>query len=166
MTKEMFKGKSILNDNLETWNIHGHKIPVSFAPIEVSTIDAWMPQFWSQVRIYIATGSTEDSLSKIGHNDDLSYDKFLDDAEGDEDENGCNPAQTSTIEDTVLLGLAIKNLLNEVRAMNPKYGRILDLICEDYIKGKILDELVLCKSQGYADIKTAQALARKLYYSE
>ena len=46
------------------------------------------------------------------------------------------------------------------------YGRILDLICEDYTKGQILDELGLGKSQGYADIKAAQALAKKLYFGE
>ena len=45
-------------------------------------------------------------------------------------------------------------------------GRILDLICEDYTKGQILDELGLGKSQGYADIKAAQALAKKLYFGE
>ena len=49
---------------------------------------------------------------------------------------------------------------------NPKYGRILDLISEDYTKGQILDELGLGKSQGYADIKAAQALAKKLYFGE
>jgi hypothetical protein len=42
----------------------------------------------------------------------------------------------------------------------------LDLICEDYTKGQILEELQLGKSQGYADIKAAQELAKKLYYGE
>ena len=35
-----------------------------------------------------------------------------------------------------------------------------------YTKGQILDELGLGKSQGYADIKAAQALAKKLYFGE
>lgn len=37
---------------------------------------------------------------------------------------------------------------------------------DDYTKGQILDELGLGKSQGYADIKAAQTLAKKLYFGE
>ena len=58
----------------------------------------------------------------------------------------------------------IRDLIKQVRNINPKYGRILDLICKDFTKGEILAELNLCKSQGYADIKAAQTLARKLYF--
>ena len=59
-----------------------------------------------------------------------------------------------------------QDLLKKIHEINPKYGRILDLICKDYTKGQILDELGLGKSQGYADIKAAQALAKKLYFGE
>ena len=31
VTKELMKDKSIIKDNMETWNIHGHRIPVAFA---------------------------------------------------------------------------------------------------------------------------------------
>ena len=67
MTKEMFKDKSIIRDNIETWNINGHKIPVAFAPIQAGTLDNWMRFFNAQVRTYIATGGTEDFLKENGH---------------------------------------------------------------------------------------------------
>lgn len=65
-----------------------------------------------------------------------------------------------------MLRMIIQDLLKKIHEINPKYGRILDLISEDYTKGQILDELGLGKSQGYADIKAAQTLAKKLYFGE
>lgn len=166
MTKEMFKDKSIIKDNIETWNIHGHKIPVAFAPIEAGTLDIWMKFFNAQVRTYIGTGGTSDFPKENGHGDDLSYDKFLDDAEGDEDSDGFDPGQTVSLEDSVLLGIIIKDLISDVKKANPKYGRILELLGQNRTKGQILKELKLGKSQGYADINAAQAMARSLYYAD
>ena len=166
MTKEMFKDKSIIRDNIETWNINGHKIPVAFAPIQAGTLDNWMRFFNAQVRTYIATGGTEDFLKENGHEDDLSYNKFQDDAEGDEDQSGFEPGETPSLEDTVLLGIIIKELIAEVKGINPKYGRILELLGQNRSKGQILEELNLGKSQGYADIKAAQKMARDLYYTD
>lgn len=166
MTKEMFKDKSIIRDNIETWNIHGHKIPVAFAPIEAGTLDNWMKFFNAQVRTYIGTGGTSDFPKENGHEEDLSYDKFLDDAEGNEDSDGFDPGQTASLEDSVLLGIIIKDLISDVKKANPKYGRILELLGQNRSKGQILKELKLGKSQGYADINAAQAMARSLYYAD
>lgn len=83
-----------------------------------------------------------------------------------EDSKGFEPASSENLEETVMLRMIIQDLLKKIHEINPKYGRILDLICEDYTKGQILDELGLGKSQGYADIKAAQALAKKLYFGE
>jgi len=96
----------------------------------------------------------------------LSYNKFQDDAEGDEDQSGFEPGETPSLEDTVLLGIIIKELIAEVKGINPKYGRILELLGQDRSKGQILEELNLGKSQGYADIKAAQKMARDLYYKD
>lgn len=95
----------------------------------------------------------------------LSLDQFMDEATS-EDGKGFEPASLENLEETVMLRMIIQNLLKKILEINPKYGRILDLICEDYTKGQILDELGLGKSQGYADIKAAQALAKKLYLGE
>jgi len=164
MTNDMLKDKSIIKDNMETWNIHGHKIPVAFAPIKAGTLDSWMKFFNAQVRTYIATGGTDDFLSENGHESDLSYDKFVDDAKSDEDSSGFEPAQTESLEDTVLLGIVIDNLIREAGEIDPKYGRIISLLAKDRTKGDILKELSLGKSQGYDDIRAAQELAYKLYY--
>ena len=83
-----------------------------------------------------------------------------------EDSKGFEPASPENLEETVMLRMIIQDLLKKIHEINPKYGRILDLICKDYTKGQILDELGLGKSQGYADIKAAQALAKKLYFGE
>ena len=166
MTKEMFKDKSILRNNIETWNIHGHKIPVAFAPIKVGTLDSWMKFFNSQIRNYIATGGTEDFLKENGHDDDLSYNKFQDDAEDDEYQNGFEPGESPSLEETVLLSIVIKDLIADVKKANPKYGKILELLGQDRTKGQILEELHLGKSQGYDDIRAAQKMARDLYYKD
>lgn len=166
VTKAIRKDPALDQNNIETWHIHGHKIPVAFAPVSKSCFDGCMKFFWSQVRTYIATAGTEEFLKENGHSDDLSYTKFTDDADSDNDSTGFDPGQTKGLEDTVLLRIIIKDLIKQIHTINPKYGRILDLICEDYTKGQILEELHLGKSQGYADIKAAQELAKKLYYGE
>ncbi len=136
MTKEMFKDKSIIRDNIETWNINGHRIPVAFAPIKAGTLDSWMKFFNAQVRAYIATGGTEDFIKENGHENDLSYNKFQDDAEDDEDHAGFEPGETPSPEDTILLGIIIKELITEVKEANPKYGRILELLGKNRTKGQ------------------------------
>lgn len=163
MTKEMFKDKTILRGNIETWNIHGHRIPFAFAPIKAGTLDSWMTFFNSQVRTYIATDGTDDLLKENGHEDDLSYDKFADDAGAEEESSGFEPAQTESLEDIVLLGIVVEDLVAELSEIDPKYGRIIELLDNGLTKKQILKELDLGKSQGYTDIKKAQKKARDLY---
>ena len=102
--------------------------------------------FYRDVREYYASFRPDDTLS---------LDQFLEEAES-EDGKGLEPASPENLEETVMLRMIITDLLKQVHIINPKYGRILDLICEDYTKGQILDELHLGKAQGYADIKAAQ----------
>jgi hypothetical protein len=77
-----------------------------------------MKFFNTQVRTYIATNGTDDFLKENEHEDDLSYDKFTDDAESDEYRSSFEPAQTESLEDTVLLGNIIKDLIKEVSEIN------------------------------------------------
>ena len=151
---------------METCTIGGHKIPVAFAPIKRGTLYSWMKFFNTQVRTYIATDGTDDFLKENGHEDDLSYDKFTDDAESGEYSSGFEPAQTESLEGTVLLGIIIKDLIKEVSEINPKYGKIITLLSKNRKKGDILEELRLCKIQGYEDIKAAHKLAYQLYHKD
>ena len=153
---EMVKHFNMNRDNLETWRIGPNKVLVAFAPAAIEAKPAAIKSFYRDVREHFASYHTDDVLS---------LDQFLDEAES-EDGKGFEPASPEDLEETVLLRMIIKDLLKQVHIINPKYGRILDLICEDYTKGQILDELGLGKSQGYADIKAAQALAKKLYFGE
>ena len=153
---EMVKHFNMCRDNLETWHIGPNKVLVAFASVATEKKAAAIKSFYRDVREYFASFQTDDTLS---------LDQFLEEAES-EDGKGFEPASPENLEETVMLRMIIDDLLKQIRIINPKYGRILDLICEDYSKGQILDELHLGKSQGYADIKAAQELAKKLYYGE
>ena len=153
---EMVKHFNMCRDNLETWHIGPNKVLVAFAPIATENKAAAIKSFYRDVREYFASFQTDDTLS---------LNQFLEEAES-EDGKGFEPASPENLEETVMLRMIIDDLLKQIHIINPKYGRILDLICEDYTKGQILEELHLGKSQGYADIKAAQELAKKLYYGE
>ena len=153
---EMVKHFNMCRDNLETWRIGSNKVLVAFAPVAIEAKEASIKAFYRNVREYFASFHTDDTHS---------LDQFLEEASS-EDGKGFEPASPENLEETVLLRMIINDLIKQVHIINPKYGRILDLICEDYTKGQILEELHLGKSQGYADIKAAQELAKKLYFGE
>ena len=153
---EMVKHFNMCRDNLETWRIGPNKVLVAFAPVAIEAKEASIKAFYRDVREYFASFHTDDALS---------LDQFLKEASS-EDGKGFEPASPENLEETVILRMVIQDLLKKIHELNPKYGRILDLICEDYTKGQILEELHLGKSQGYADIKAAQELAKKLYFGE
>ena len=153
---EMVTHFNMCRDNLETWHIGPNKVLVAFAPVATENKAAAIKSFYRDVREYFASFQTDDTLS---------LDQFLEEAES-EDGKGFEPASSENLEETVMLRMIIDDLLKQIHIINPKYGRILDLICEDYTMGQILEELHLGKSQGYADIKAAQELAKKLYYGE
>lgn len=153
---EMVKHFNICQDNLETWHIGPNKVLVAFAPVAIANKPAALKQFNADVREHFASFKTADVLS---------LDQFMEEASS-EDGKGFEPASPENLEETILLRMIINDLIKQVHIINPKYGRILDLICEDYTKGQILEELHLGKSQGYSDIRAAQELAKKLYFGE
>ena len=151
---EMVKHFNMCRDNLETWHIGPNKVLVAFAPVAIESKVTAIKTFYHDAREYFASFHTDDTLS---------LDQFLEEAES-EDSKVFELASSENLEENVILRIIIRDLIKQVHNINPKYGRILDLICEDYTKGQILDELHLGKSQGYANIKAAQTLARKLYF--
>ena len=153
---EMVKHFNMCRGNLETWHIGPNKVLVAFAPVAIESKEASIKSFYRDVREYFTSFHTDDTLS---------LDQFLEEA-ASEDGKGFEPASSENLEETVLLRMIINDLIKQVHIINPKYGRILDLICEDYTKGQILEELHLGKSQGYSDIRAAQELAKKLYFDE
>lgn len=148
-------------ENLETWHFSGIPILVAFTPVTPEQFIGTMKLFWSDVCQYIA--------NLHGNPNVISYDKFLEDmtAEGD---NGYDPAQTESFENTTLLGMIIDDLIREVGEKNSRYGRILNLIRQEYTKGEILDALLteygIKNTQAYAEIKAAQKMAKDLYYAD
>lgn len=152
---EMVKHFNMNKDNLETWKFYGKKVLVAFTPVTEARKDDAMKIFNRQVHEFLNQYA---ELSDV-----LSLDKMLDDI-ADEDGRGKDPTGTASLEDTAFLGMVIKDLIAEVSQKNLKYGRILELIVEDYDRGEILSELNLGKSQGYEDIKRARELAKELFY--
>ena len=153
---EMVKHFNMYQDNLETWHIGPNKVLIAFAPVAIEGKAAAIKSFYRDVREYFASLHTDDTLS---------LDQFMEEA-ASEYGKGFEPASLENLEETVILRTVIQDLLKKIHELNPKDGRILDLICEDHTKGHILEELHLGKSQGYADIKAAQELAKKLYYGK
>lgn len=151
---EMVKHFNMCRDNLETWHIGPNKVLIAFAPVAIESKAAAIKNFYRDVREYFASFHTDNALS---------LDRFLEEAESEESK-GFELASSENLEENVMLRIIIRDLIKQVHNINPKYGRILDLICKDFTKGEILEELSLGKSQGYTDIKAAQTLARKLYF--
>lgn len=155
------KAMNYHHENLETWHFSGIAVLVAFTPVTAEQFPGTMKLFWSDVRTYIADLKKDPNI--------LSYDKMLEDMMS-EDGNGYDPAQTESLENTTLLGLIIDDLIRQVREMNPRYGRILDLLKQEYTKGEILDVILkeygIKKTQGYSEIKAAQKLAKDLYYAD
>ena len=153
---DMVKHFNMVRNNLETWKVGPHKVLVAFAPVPVEDKAAAIKNFNRDVREFYESFQTEDVLS---------LDQFLEEAASD-DGKGFEPASDENLEENVMLRIIIEDLFKQVRAINPRYGQILDMLADDYSKGEIVDALKLRKSQGYDEIKAAQALARKLYYGE
>lgn len=155
------KAMNYHRENLETWHFSGIAVLVAFTPVTTEQFSGTMKLFWSDVRTYIAELKKDPNI--------LSYDKMLEDMMT-EDGNGYDPAQTESLENTTLLGLIIDDLIRQVREMNPRYGRILDLLKQEYTKGEILDALLseygIKKTQAYSEIKAAQKLAKDLYNAD
>ena len=155
------KAMNYHRENLETWHFSGIAVLVAFTPVTAEQFPGTMKLFWSDVRTYIADLKKDPNI--------LSYDKMLEDMMS-EDGNGYDPAQTESLENTTLLGLIIDDLIRQVREMNPRYGRILDLLKQEYTKGEILDALLseygIKKTQAYSEIKAAQKLAKDLYNAD
>lgn len=59
--------------------------------------------------------------------------------------------------------MTLEDLLTQVQQKDSKRGAILQLLYNEYSKSEILNILKLGKSQGYADIKAVQELAKDLF---
>ncbi len=76
------------------------------------------------------------------------------------------PQETPSLERTVLLQQIIDELIEEVRAIDPECGTILDLIKEAKENKDIITNLGYGTSHGYTRIKDAHNKAKELYYKD
>lgn len=156
--KKTLKPMGLNKVNAEKWKFPyaSEKVTVVFIPVEEAKKEVSMKLFNKQVSDYLGR-NIKDEWDEL-----LSTDKFLEDAE-DEDGAGFDPTGSTVNEDFELLKTMIFDLIEEAKEMNPKYGRVLELLATDHKKGEIVSELQLGKSQGYDVIKKAQAFAKELY---
>lgn len=156
--KETLKPMGLNTNNAESWRFPyaSEKIPVVFIPVEEEKKDISMKLFNQAADRYLKR-HTKDEWDEF-----LSIDKFMEDSE-EEDKAGFDPTGSTEREDFELLQAMICDLISEVTALNPKYGRVLELLAADHDRGDIISELSLGKSQGYEVIKNAQAFAKELF---
>lgn len=144
-------------DYVESWTIGKTEVPVAFAPVPKGQKEDNMKEFFKDIKRYI-TDNAEDSSG------DASLDEIMEKIYG-EDESAWDPTGT-TYYDDLQLGLSvIEMLIDDIAAKNPIMGHIIRLLSEGYQKKEILEMVKLGKgkTQGYAFIDKAQALARDLY---
>ena len=154
---DMVRTFSMDKDNMETWRVGGQKITVAFTPARIEQKDTLMKLFWNEVREYIQEQIHTDSNI-------LSYEALTEWNDDDDNPKRFEPASHETPENTVLLRIAIDQLIEEVRAIDPVYGIVLDLIKAGYERKEIVTKLALSKSQAYKKISEAHAMAKELYY--
>ena len=154
---EMVRTYNMDKNNMETWRVGGQKITVAFTPARIEQKDVLMSLFWNEVREYIR--------EQVHYDDTLSLEELTE--WNDIDDNSSKrfePAAPDNLEESVLLRIAIEQLIEEVRAEDPIYGIVLDLIREGYEKKELVKKLDFSQSQAYKKIKEAQNKAKDLFY--
>lgn len=152
---EMVRTFNMDKENMETWRINGHQILVAFTPAHIGQKNHLMSLFWNEVREYIK--------EQVHSDDTLSYDELTEWKEDEDNPKRFEPAAPGNMEESVLLRIAIDQLIEEVRALDPVYGIVLDLIREGYERKEIVEKLDYSQSQAYRKINEAQAKAKELY---
>lgn len=160
VTWEMVKYYDMDPDNLETWNIKGHKVLVAFDIVKEEDKANAIKVFWKDVRDYMKQDKPDPML--------CSYEELTEATADDHysENKSYEPQETPSLERTVLLRQIIDELIEEVRAIDPKCGTILDLIREGKENKDIITDLRYGTSHGYARIKDAHKKAKKLYYKD
>ena len=153
--KEMRQSKDISPNNLKTFKFSGKSVLVGFVPVNIE-------DFYNVVKIF--NMDVKEYLNRYTKCNDLSLDEILDKMSSNE-EVGFDPTGVDSHEEIIMMLETISELIEEVERRNKKYGQILRLIYEnmDIAKQDIISTLGMKKTQGYAAIKKAQAMAKEVY---
>ncbi|KJQ74176.1 hypothetical protein TZ94_01698 [Streptococcus infantis] len=153
--KEMRQSKDINPNNLKTFKFSGKSVLVGFVPVNIE-------DFYNVVKIF--NMDVKEYLNRYTKCNDLSLDEILDKMSSNE-EVGFDPTGVDSHEEIIMMLETISELIEEVERRNKKYGQILRLIYEnmDIAKQDIISTLGMKKTQGYAAIKKAQAMAKEVY---
>ena len=153
--KEMRQSKDINPNNLKTFKFSGKSVLVGFVPVNIE-------DFYNVVKIF--NMDVKEYLNRYTKCNDLSLDEILDKMSSNE-EVDFDPTGVDSHEEIIMMLETISELIEEVERRNKKYGQILRLIYEnmDIAKQDIISTLGMKKTQGYAAIKKAQAMAKEVY---
>ncbi len=154
--KGLLTREHIDENNMETWNFKGHRIRVAFAPVKADKKDTYMKEFFNE--------QVSEYLKRHLRNDDLSLDTMRD-ALYAEDESGFDPTGTTQNEDDAFFGIWFQEYLEDLKYIDPKLARCIELLSQGCTKGEVIEELGLDKkkSQAYAYVKKAQFTAYEIY---
>ena len=153
--KDMRQSKDINPNNIKTFKFSGKSVLVGFVPVNIE-------DFYNVVKIF--NMDVKEYLNRYTKCNDLSLDEILDKMSSNE-EVGFDPTGVDSHEEIIMMLETISELIEEVERRNKKYGQILRLIYEnmDIAKQDIISTLGMKKTQGYAAIKKAQAMAKEVY---
>lgn len=153
----MIRNYNLDRKNLETWRIGGVNVTVAFTSARIEQKELLMSVFWAEVREYVR--------EQVQYFEHYSY-EALAEWESDDKNDNAHHWDADTGVDTqasVLLRIAIDQLIEEVRAIDPVYDIILDLIREGYERKEIAEMLDYEKSQSYNKIREAQRKAKEIF---
>lgn len=113
VTWEMVKYYDMDPDNLETWNIKGHKVLVAFDIVKEEDKANAIKVFWKDVRDYMKQDKPDPML--------CSYEELTEPTADDHysENKSYEPQEMPSLERTVLLQQIIDELIKDVRAIDP-----------------------------------------------
>ncbi|MBO6214334.1 MAG: hypothetical protein J6N76_02220 [Lachnospiraceae bacterium] len=155
--KTMIRSYNMDRRNLETWRIGGVNVTVAFTPARIEQKELLMSVFWAEVREYVR--------EQVQYFEHYSFEALTEWENEDKHDNSHHWDADVGIDTqaSVLLRIAIDQLIEEVRSIDPVYGIILDLIRDGLEKREIVEILDYEKSQSYNKIREAQRKAKEIY---
>ena len=157
---ETLKEQGLDRRNIVTVHIPRAKkgIPVVFIRIRKEGIDAAEWYFNLQVHQFLTKGD------RWNPNLD-SLDEIIERHEEDEDRAFLDPAASRPFEEDTIPDLHMDEIREKLSRLDPLYGRVFELLCQEYPKNEILQMVGWSrgKSQGYEMIRKVRHIARELY---
>ncbi|HEM5564951.1 TPA: hypothetical protein U1676_000421 [Streptococcus suis] len=158
MNNDMIKAMGINRSNMKTARMkNGSRVPVAYAPVKLEYFDNALKIYYKDVNIYLNQFKRDSDV--------LSLEEMMENTTNDNNKKGYDPTGIPSPEDKLMSIETLEELISVVYQCNEKYGQILKLVSQDITisKQEIIKKLGLKKTQGYAAINKAHAMAKAVY---